>query len=348
MPWTDSIISALGGSATIASALPDEIAVIPTGYKELDNHVMGCGGLPRGRAIELYAAPSVGKSTVAYNLIGALQRQGLKCALFDAEKAYTKSYGAACGINNDELVLPEFGSGEDMLYKMKVLIALDVFDAIFLDSMNAVSSQVKVDSDDINMRDRLSNAVMFKDFSEALDNGFKIKPLTGLQSKDGKFIESNKVRTVFDPSKSKVVAENTLHKLADKKCCLIIINHEMKRIGKVYGVDDYTPGGSRKEFLFSIRLRLTTKKTETSKSGDNRVLKYKRIQVLGRKNKVGVPLRTCDLLLYPSGEMTMCGDTGELEETEAEVTDQETINNTIDEQLPGDKAKKLKGLLSST
>ena len=345
--WMQTLTAALGGSAIIAKELPDKIAVIPTSYSELDHHVMGCGGLPRGKAIEVYAPTSVGKSTVTYNLIAALQKQSFRCALFDAEKAYTKSYGAGCGINNNELLLPEFGSGEDMLYKMKVLIALDICDAIFLDSMNAVSSQVKVEAEDLNMRDRLSNAVMFKDFSEALDNGFKIKTLPDMQNKDGKFIINTKTRVVFDPDKGKIITENNLHKLSDKKCCLVFINHEMKRIGKTYGVDDYTPGGVRKDFLFSIRLKLSVKKTETNKSGDNKVLKFKRIQVLGRKNKVGIPLRTCELMLYPDGKMTV-GAVGEVEESEELDTIEEVFLESPKEPINREKTQKLKNLLSNT
>ena len=103
----EEALGVLGGSATIASEIP-EVDTIPTDINVLNTEVLGCGGIPRGRIVELYAKPSVGKSTLAYWLMGQVQKRGGVSALFDAEGCYLRDYGEACGINNNELILPDF------------------------------------------------------------------------------------------------------------------------------------------------------------------------------------------------------------------------------------------------
>src|SRR5690348_7958735 len=92
----DRALALLGGGARVASTkLPVE--VIPTDYKEINDDLFGCGGIPRGKVIEIYSKPSVGKSTFSYWLMGQAQKRGGLVALLDAEGSYYPDYGAACG-----------------------------------------------------------------------------------------------------------------------------------------------------------------------------------------------------------------------------------------------------------
>ena len=52
-------LDVLGGSGILASETR-KLDVIPTEIEGLNKHVLGCGGLPRGRIVEMYAKPSVG------------------------------------------------------------------------------------------------------------------------------------------------------------------------------------------------------------------------------------------------------------------------------------------------
>ena len=52
---------------------------VPTGAPTLDK-ILGNGGLPRGRIVEIYGPESSGKSTVALSVIAEAQKLGLKCA----------------------------------------------------------------------------------------------------------------------------------------------------------------------------------------------------------------------------------------------------------------------------
>jgi len=49
-----------------------------------------------------------------------------------------KGYAQGSGMNLSQVVVPQFGLGNDMLYKLKQAIALDAFDLIVVDSMQAV------------------------------------------------------------------------------------------------------------------------------------------------------------------------------------------------------------------
>src|SRR5690625_1421111 len=63
-----------------------EISFIRTGALTLDI-ALGIGGVPRGRAIEVYGPESSGKSTLATHIVANAQKKGGLCAYIDAEHA---------------------------------------------------------------------------------------------------------------------------------------------------------------------------------------------------------------------------------------------------------------------
>jgi recombination protein RecA len=77
-----------------------EIESFSTGIIGLD-HIIGVGGLPRGRLVELYGPPSSGKTTTALMAAASAQRQGLTVAFFDHEQAIDVNYCAALGLDTD-------------------------------------------------------------------------------------------------------------------------------------------------------------------------------------------------------------------------------------------------------
>ena len=78
------------------------------------NSVLG-GGVALGKITEIAGSWSVGKSTIAYQIIGAAQKQNHPCLLLDAERAYTKAYGEALGIDNNELDIFRAKTAEEYL-----------------------------------------------------------------------------------------------------------------------------------------------------------------------------------------------------------------------------------------
>ena len=59
------------------------VDVIPTGSLVLDE-VLGVGGYPRGRVIEVYGPESSGKTTFALHAIAEVQKIGGRAAFIDA------------------------------------------------------------------------------------------------------------------------------------------------------------------------------------------------------------------------------------------------------------------------
>src|SRR5581483_1050099 len=64
----------------------EAVDAIPTGSLGLDL-ALGCGGLPRGRVVEIYGPESSGKTTLTLHAIAEAQRAGGVCAFIDAEHA---------------------------------------------------------------------------------------------------------------------------------------------------------------------------------------------------------------------------------------------------------------------
>ncbi len=111
-----------------------DIETIPTGSFSLDR-VFGCGGLPRGRIIEVYGAESSGKSTLAMYLVGEAQRNGGKAFWLDAECSFSRKYATNVGVDVDELVLAQPVAGEHGLKMLRKIVEGEVVDVAVIDSV---------------------------------------------------------------------------------------------------------------------------------------------------------------------------------------------------------------------
>lgn len=96
-----------------ADQLEDVKGHIVTPFKEV-NTALG-GGLPLGKVSEIAGSWSVGKSTIAYQIIASAQKQNIPCLLLDAERAYSKEYGASLGIDNSQLDIFRAQTAEEYL-----------------------------------------------------------------------------------------------------------------------------------------------------------------------------------------------------------------------------------------
>lgn len=96
-----------------AEELNTSRSVTKSGFPQIDD--LFDGGIPHGRIIEVAGSWSVGKSTLAYQIIASAQRQGKPCLLLDAERAYTKEYGAALGVDNSALDVFRARTAEEYL-----------------------------------------------------------------------------------------------------------------------------------------------------------------------------------------------------------------------------------------
>ena len=142
-----------------------EVDVISSGSLSIDN-VLGVGGFPRGRIIEIYGPESSGKTTLALQAIAECQKGGGECAFIDAEHAIDPKYAKALGVDVDELILSQPDSGEQALEIAEVLIKSGAIDLIVIDSVAALVPQAELDGEmgdsNIGLHARLMSKAMRK------------------------------------------------------------------------------------------------------------------------------------------------------------------------------------------
>ena len=142
-----------------------EVDVISSGSLSIDN-VLGVGGFPRGRIIEIYGPESSGKTTLALQAIAECQKGGGKCAFIDAEHAIDPKYAKALGVDVDELILSQPDSGEQALEIAEVLIKSGAIDLIVIDSVAALVPHAELDGEmgdsNIGLHARLMSKAMRK------------------------------------------------------------------------------------------------------------------------------------------------------------------------------------------
>lgn len=124
----------------------ENVPVIPTGSIGL-NAALGVGGYPRGRIIEIYGPESSGKTTLAIHAIAETQKAGGIAAIIDAEHAFDRFYAEKLGVNTDELLISQPGSGEEALEIAEQLIRSSAVDLIVVDSVAALTPKKEIEGD---------------------------------------------------------------------------------------------------------------------------------------------------------------------------------------------------------
>lgn len=121
-----------------------DVDVIPTGSILLDQ-ILGVGGYPKGRIIEIFGPESSGKTTLALEAIAEAQKKGGRAAFIDAEHAIDPEYAEKLGVNIDELLLSQPDSGEQALEIAEVLAESGAIDLLVIDSVAALVPQAELD-----------------------------------------------------------------------------------------------------------------------------------------------------------------------------------------------------------
>ncbi|MCX7088518.1 MAG: recombinase RecA [Methylococcales bacterium] len=123
-----------------------DIDVVSTGSLTLDI-ALGCGGLPRGRVIEIYGPESSGKTTMTLSVIAQMQKLGGTAAFIDAEHALDPSYAEKIGVNVDDLLVSQPDTGEQALEITDMLVRSGAVDVIVIDSVAALTPKAEIEGD---------------------------------------------------------------------------------------------------------------------------------------------------------------------------------------------------------
>jgi recombination protein RecA len=122
------------------------IEVVSTGSLALDI-ALGCGGLPRGRVVEIYGPESSGKTTMTLETIAQMQKIGGTAAFIDAEHALDPLYAEKIGINLDDLLISQPDTGEQALEITDMLVRSGAVDMIVIDSVAALTPKAEIEGD---------------------------------------------------------------------------------------------------------------------------------------------------------------------------------------------------------
>lgn len=111
------------------------------------NIALGCGGLPKGRVVEIYGPESSGKTTLAMQTIAEAQRKGGMAAFIDAEHAFDKVYAENLGIDVDNLFISQPDDGEQALEITDHLIRSGALDVVVVDSVAALTPRAELEGE---------------------------------------------------------------------------------------------------------------------------------------------------------------------------------------------------------
>jgi len=123
-----------------------DIDVIPTGSLALDI-ALGCGGLPRGRIVEIYGPESSGKTTLTLEVIAQAQKIGGVAAFIDAEHALDPQYAQKIGVSLDDLLVSQPDTGEQALEITDMLVRSGSVDVVVVDSVAALTPKAEIEGE---------------------------------------------------------------------------------------------------------------------------------------------------------------------------------------------------------
>jgi recombination protein RecA len=134
-------IMRLGSDATRLA-----VEVIPTGSLALDA-ALGCGGVPRGRVVEIFGPEGSGKTTLALHILAEAQRRGGVAAFIDAEHALDPSYARRLGVDIDDLLIAQPDTGEQALEIAEALVRSGAVDVVVIDSVAALVPRAELEGE---------------------------------------------------------------------------------------------------------------------------------------------------------------------------------------------------------
>jgi recombination protein RecA len=138
--------SAYGGDFMIGRygemPIPD-IERIPTGSLELDRDL--CGGIPKGRIIEIYGPESSGKTTLTLSIAANAQKEGGNVAFVDSEHALDPEYAKKLGVDMNAIIFAQPDTGEQSFEIVAALANTGKVDLIIVDSVAALIPKDELD-----------------------------------------------------------------------------------------------------------------------------------------------------------------------------------------------------------
>lgn len=123
-----------------------DVDAISTGSIGLD-FVLGVGGLPRGRIIEIYGPESSGKTTLCLHVVAEAQKKGGVAAFVDTEHALDPEYSKRLGVKTSDLLISQPDTGEQALEIVESLVRSGNIDIVIIDSVAALTPKDEIEGE---------------------------------------------------------------------------------------------------------------------------------------------------------------------------------------------------------
>ncbi|WP_027121091.1 recombinase RecA [Mycoplasma leonicaptivi] len=134
-------------SVMLLGDVPDvSVETFHSGSYILD-HILGIGGYPKGRIIEIYGPESCGKTTLSLHAIAEIQKRGGIAAFIDAEHSIDPAFAEKIGVNVNDLILSQPDSGEQALEIVDILAKTSKIDLIVVDSVAALVPEAELNGE---------------------------------------------------------------------------------------------------------------------------------------------------------------------------------------------------------
>lgn len=245
-----------------------ESIVYPLASKSL-TRALG-GGIGAGKIAVIYGNYSSGKSMLALQSVGMLQKQGLVCAWADVEGTFDPVFADKLGVNTAELIVTGSKSAEMLGNQLSALINAEV-DLIVVDSISAIMPANFIETDGT---------------------------LKGAEKRIQIGAHAKAIKSVIDS----VLFNNT-------KTAIILISQLTTKM-TTYGASQVPHGGNSTEFASSQMIRLTSSGTQDSSIKVSEMIGNKMVQksigrpvnALVQKNKIGPEKRTAEYDIYYDGD----------------------------------------------
>lgn len=243
------------GTAKALSAGTDSdiVDVCPTGIDVVDHHVIGIGGLPVGRIIELFASEGDGKSSLMYQAMAGVQREGGVVCLNETEHAIDAQRATVFGCDVDRVVMEQSDTLEDAYAWIEAAL------------LSAPKSKAGDPPYFVGL-DSLAAAPSAKEIREGL---------IGKDAAMDRAKVTSKALRILTP------------KVAKARAIFFIVNQTRIKMGVMFGSNRTTPGGEALKFHASLRLELFSGKSVKDDKTEDHI--GKQVTVMAAKTKLGGP-----------------------------------------------------------
>ena len=136
MDWLDKF-----EKARLTQTKDFTIDSIPTSYTQLDE-ILGVGGIPRGKIIEIAGAPGVGKSALILDIITKAQEKELNVAYFDLDRGFSKEFAILRDVKCDDLLIFRPPENKSIPAALNKMIAMNLVDVVVFDSISQLGEDI--------------------------------------------------------------------------------------------------------------------------------------------------------------------------------------------------------------